>query len=540
MAGDDENGGGGDLGREQTVPSMRMPFGTEVVNEPMRDVALPSAPPVPMARETAIVEDDLTTIDDDPPTELTEDDEATERPPEPAEGTQPIDGSAHPPEAELMLDGVVLAERYLLETELGRGGMGSVYAGRHLTLDVPIAVKVMLPRFARDPHWLRRFEREAKVTSKLHHRNVVRVLDYGRHDGLPFLVMEMLEGVPLSDWLFARPAPPSIAEVERIMLAIFDAFEAAHAAGIVHRDLKPDNIFLATESDGEEVVKILDFGLAHMKEPGSATLTQADMVSGTPEYMSPEQCRTLKVGPAADIYALGCVLTEMLQLEPPFVGRTHVDVMTKQMFYEPPALRRGPDAEPIPPLLERLRLDMLAKKASARPGSVAEAKRRFIEAVSPEREAELLPGRKDGAPLGARQDRAPTWDERETPPVDPDKMAGKVGLWHLVLRDDGVDEMCVMALRMRGAKVVPMTDEDAARDVDLVVVDAGPDLSTALEITRKIDDGKPVIVCLLQVSAEAMSDLIAAGASAVLGYPIQSDKLTRKVRRQLARAQRPH
>ena len=178
---------------------------------------------------------------------------------------------------------MVLGGRYRLDFELGRGGMGTVYAGRHLSLAIPIAVKVMLPRYAADPHWLRRFEREAKATSRLHQRNVVRVLDFGRHEGLPFLVMELLEGTPLSDWLVGRPSPPTLEEVAEVMLGIFDAFDAAHSEGIIHRDLKPDNVFLATESDGQQIVKILDFGLAHMTEPDSDTLTKAEMVAGTPE-----------------------------------------------------------------------------------------------------------------------------------------------------------------------------------------------------------------------------------------------------------------
>ena len=531
MSNGERDGGGSD----QTVPSLRTPFGTEVLDsEGSKRRLVPSAPPIPIPRQTAIVEEVV-------PAARPHDDAPASNGLEDSDDTEPMSTDDVPGDETPRLDGVVLGGRYRLDFELGRGGMGTVYAGRHLSLAIPIAVKVMLPRYAADPHWLRRFEREAKATSRLHQRNVVRVLDFGRHEGLPFLVMELLEGTPLSDWLVGRPSPPTLEEVAEVMLGIFDAFDAAHSEGIIHRDLKPDNVFLATESDGQQIVKILDFGLAHMTEPDSDTLTKAEMVAGTPEYMSPEQCRTLQVGPAADIYAMGCLLTEMLQLEPPFVGRTHVDVMTKQMFYEPPALRRGADAEPVPPLLERLRLDMLSKRAASRPASVREAKRRFVEALSAEAEAELLPPRKDAGPGGARQDRVPIWEAEEGDGGSPgraSRMRGEVGLWSLERRERGLDEMCTMALRARGARTRSIEGVEEMVDVDVVVLDAGSKLREALEVSRASGGVARVIVCLEEVTPEAMRELIEAGAAVVIPYPVEADKLARKVRRQLARAQR--
>jgi eukaryotic-like serine/threonine-protein kinase len=436
----------------------------------------------------------------------------------------------------LALEGTVIADRYAVTHEIGRGGMGAVYAGHHESLDVPVAIKVMLPRYAADAMWLRRFQREAKATSRLSHRNVVRVIDYGEHDGMPYLVMEKLEGCSLADWLFDRPTPPTLAEIEPIMLGIFDAFEAAHASGIVHRDLKPDNVFLARESDGESIAKILDFGLAHMAEPGAESLTKDDMVSGTPEYMSPEQCRSLKVGPAADIYAIGCVLTEMLQLEPPFLGQTHVDVMTKQMFYEPPQLQRRPDSEPIPALLERLRIDLLAKRVSQRPATVAEARRRFVEALSPAAELDLLPGRKSAPPPGDRTQRSPSWDHPAPDRAPAAAAAGRVALWCAGEAGHGVDELCMMALASRGTRIVAVSEASAAATFPVVIIDAADGLDSAVEMATAIGDQARVVVCLGEVSSDAMGQLIAAGADVVMGYPIEPHKLERKVRRQLRRA----
>lgn len=512
-----------DQGSQPTVPSLRTPFGTEVVRRDPAVPNTPSAPPVPIPRETEVVSQRSPA-----PSSIESDPSRLDTRTSPGDGA-PVFLSERPP-----IDGLVLAERYALDEVIGRGGMGTVHRGRHLTLETPIAVKVMLPKFAQDPHWLRRFEREARATSRLHHRNVVRVLDFGRHDDLPYLVMEWLEGESLADWLFARPAPPSLEEVSAIMLEILDALEAAHAEGIVHRDLKPENVFLATESDGTRVVKVLDFGLARLSEPGRATLTQDDLVSGTPEYMSPEQCRTLKVGPTADIYAMGCLLTEMLQLEPPFIGQTSVDIMTKQMFYEPPALQRGEHAEPVPPLLESLRLDMLAKRATSRPSTVAEVRERLLDALSPERHAELLPERKDAAPDGTRAERA-LWEQAAPRVATSPSLSGRAGLLRLHPHQDGVDEMALMALRARGLRVQLLERPEDAVGFDVLILDAAADLPRALEIAQELAETR-VLVCLQHVSPEAMSGLIAAGAAAVLAYPIEGDKLAGKIRRQLARA----
>src|SRR6185503_10303200 len=127
------------------------------------------------------------------------------------------------------------------------------------------------------------------------------------------------EGRSLGRYLDSLTKPPPLAEVVSILSMLFDAIAIAHTYGIVHRDLKPDNVFL-TELAGEKIVKVLDFGLAHVDDARDAgpTLTSKDVVAGTPDYMSPEQCRSLAVGPSADLYAMGCIMTTLLQLHPPF------------------------------------------------------------------------------------------------------------------------------------------------------------------------------------------------------------------------------
>src|SRR5262249_50324119 len=157
-------------------------------------------------------------------------------------------------------------------------------------------------------------------------------------------------------------------QVRAILLDLCDAFEAAHARGIVHRDLKPENILL-TESNGKRTAKVVDFGLAHVELPyeEGPTLTKPDTMAGAPQYMSPEQCHSLRVGPSTDLYAMGCVLTALLQGQPPFKGKTSIEIIAAHLFLPPPPLSRPSEAEPVPAELERLRLDLLAKEPERRP-----------------------------------------------------------------------------------------------------------------------------------------------------------------------------
>jgi serine/threonine-protein kinase len=306
--------------------------------------------------------------------------------------------------------GRVVAGRYRLLRPLGSGGMGEVYVADHLTLGIRVAVKTMHEHVAAEPENIRRFAREAHAVSKLSHPNVVRVLDCGEDNGLLYIAMELLEGAALSDWIGQMRELPPLADVADILTQTLNALELAHASGIVHRDLKPENIFLL-QAGGKRLVKVLDFGLAHVEDPrdGASKLTKTDSFAGTPEYMSPEQCRSLAVGPSTDIYAVGCILTTLLQKSPPFTGAAIFDITSMHMFLPVPPLKRPAGAEPVPPLLDRLRLDLLSKSPSKRPGSAAEVRVRLAEAMSPEASAARLPSRKSEAGLGDREDRIPDW-----------------------------------------------------------------------------------------------------------------------------------
>jgi serine/threonine protein kinase len=439
--------------------------------------------------------------------------------------------------------GDVLAEKYELVRLLGVGGMGQVFKGQHLTLGVPVAVKVMHPHIAAQRDYVRRFAREAHAASLLSHPNVVRVLDFGEDQGLLFLVMEYLHGRSLGRWLDEQRGLPPLREVEAIMTALFEAFEVAHAYGIVHRDLKPDNVHL-TEVGHQRVVKVLDFGLAHVDDARDAgpSLTKKDMIAGTPEYMSPEQCRSLKVGPSADLYSLGCILTELLQLRPPFRGNASIDVIARHMFSPPPALTRPPDAEPVPPLLERLRLDLLAKAPEKRPRDAAEAKARLREAMSPEATAERLPERKVEIAAGTRAERAPTWESgHETPTRRVEAPESQeIGLWRLAQIDGGVGPQCETGLASLGLLAVPVqTAADAAAEgLAAVTIDAADDLDGARRALADLKKAAPacrVVVCAAGLTTERMNALVAAGAADVVRYPVTPDVLGKKLARVLRR-----
>lgn len=438
------------------------------------------------------------------------------------------------------LIGRVLDGRYRLDRLLGVGGMGQVYAGLHLSLDVPIAVKVMHPSIAAIEENVVRFRREARASSLLRHRNVVRVLDFGDVDGVLYIVMEYLEGAPLGALLGREGPLLSLLEVEEITDQILAALEAAHSLGIVHRDLKPDNVFLTEEPGGERVVKVVDFGLALVEEarPSGERLTQADAVAGTPLYMSPEQCHSLDVTFSTDLYALGCILTEMLQAAPPFEGRTPMDVITKQLFMPPPPLRRPTSAEAVPTLLERLRNDLLAKAPDRRPGSATEARRRLEQAMDGDAAAKVLPGRQRDGRLG-RELRAPSWSARDAArSVAVTAGRGGDACAIGVARLDGaigapalVDDACVLALRAAGFDAA----FDRAEGEVAVILDAGADVAGAQRWLGSEARGRaPVIVCI-RCSVTDLPTLIAAGAAEVLvatrGTGVESTALIKRLER---------
>ena len=330
-----------------------------------------------------------------------------------------------------------LAGRYRLDEVIGRGGMSTVYRGTDLALDRVVAVKVALdPLVEQSPIYLERFRREANAAAAIDHPGVVTVYDAGADGPTRFIVMEFVHGRSLADILRER-SPLEPAEAADIAAQAADALSAAHARGIVHRDIKPGNIMVTPDGS----VKVLDFGIARAVDSG--TLTQTATVLGTSAYMSPEQALGQPADARSDIYSLGCVLYEMLTGEPPFRAEVAAAVMHQHVRVQPkPASERNPA---VPPALNALVMEMLAKAPGDRPQTAAEVRDRLRQAVgNPAAEDEALatlamapppappPPVIAPEPLEARPSAEPPAPKRRQPRPSappPARSRSRTGLW---------------------------------------------------------------------------------------------------------------
>jgi eukaryotic-like serine/threonine-protein kinase len=269
----------------------------------------------------------------------------------------------------------ILLDRYEVLAPLGAGGMGEVYRARDNRLHREVAVKVLPEAFAGDGEALARFEREARAIAALSHPNLLAIYDFGADGGVSFAVTELLHGQTLRAALAAGGLPWR--KAADLAAALAEGLAAAHSRGIVHRDLKPENVFVTAENR----IKILDFGLARWvrddaagteatSAPTTPDPTRPGTVLGTVGYMSPEQVRGEPAGPASDLFAFGCVLSEMLTGRPAFTGASTFDRMAAILRDEPaPPSRESPD---VPPELDDLVARCLQKSPARRPASAAE------------------------------------------------------------------------------------------------------------------------------------------------------------------------
>ncbi len=240
-------------------------------------------------------------------------------------------------------EGALLAGKYRIERVLGVGGMGAVVAARHLQLDTKVAIKFLLPTMLGNEEAVSRFAREARAAVKITSEHVARVFDVGTLEGgAPYMVMEFLEGGDLAAWLQQRGPLPVEQAVEFVLQACV-AVADAHGLGIVHRDLKPANLFCVLRSDGQFLIKVLDFGISKLTDPGASgagmSVTQTSAVMGSPLYMSPEQMQSPRgVDSSTDIWALGVVLFELLTGTVPFGGETFGEIAVKVATLPPPPM----------------------------------------------------------------------------------------------------------------------------------------------------------------------------------------------------------
>jgi tRNA A-37 threonylcarbamoyl transferase component Bud32 len=269
---------------------------------------------------------------------------------------------------------------WVVERELGRGGMGAVYAVVHEEIGKRAALKVVHKQLLTPGFNVERILLEAKVVNQVGHPNIVDIFETGTlEDGRPYIVMERLEGEPLSQR--ADNSKIQADQVIAILLQVCDALVAAHAAGVIHRDLKLDNIFLVDNPDDPNTpkVKLLDWGIAKIINHDVRHTVEGQLV-GTPQYLSPEQARGAEVGPESDVYSLGVLAYELFVEQLPFEAETSAEIMVMHLRATPP-----PPSElwpEIPALLEHLLLAMLAKQTEQRPSMLEVA--RHLEAVRDE------------------------------------------------------------------------------------------------------------------------------------------------------------
>jgi serine/threonine protein kinase len=298
------------------------------------------------------------------------------------------------------LVGQTLTEKYRIEELINEGGMGAVYRATHILMDKTVAIKVLHPALAADDKIVARFSREARAASRISHPHALNVTDFGEAEsGVVFLVMEYLKGQTLKE-VIHNESPMPLPRVVEIIRQICGALEAAHAEGVVHRDLKSDNIMLI-DIGGGDWAKVLDFGIAKITEKvgQDPALTAPNLIIGTPQYMSPEQCsQAAEIDSRSDIYSLGVILYEMLVGHVPFTGESPTAIMMKHLQEPPPSVLE--ERKDLPAAVGRVVTRAMAKRPEDRFQTVSDLSEELASA------AEEDPAASSASSVAASTERA--------------------------------------------------------------------------------------------------------------------------------------
>ena len=298
------------------------------------------------------------------------------------------DGFADILERRTLEPGDVVGRHYQLLEVLGGGAMGHVFVAENRAIGSRVAVKVLKPELLANPEFRQRFQHEAQAVGSIEHPNVARFLDVVVGDPT-FLVMEYVPGPTLA-MVLARERAMSIPRALHLATRLCWGLDAAHAAGVIHRDLKPANVILTADRELGETPKLIDFGLAKIAAvAGAEQLTRSGQIIGTPTYMSPEQIAGREVDGRSDVYALACLLYEMIAGRPPFVGDDDVQTLYRQLHEPPEPLSRH--AAAVPATLDRVLARALSKKPDERYASMQELARALNGAVERRRDADAPP-----------------------------------------------------------------------------------------------------------------------------------------------------
>ncbi|HEY0986885.1 MAG TPA: protein kinase, partial [Kofleriaceae bacterium] len=312
-----------------------------------------------------------------------------------------------------------IAGRYRMLAKLGEGGMGAVFRAEQISLKRTVAVKLLRPDVLGNQLLLRRFNAEAEAVAKLNHPNTVNIYDFGQDtDGTLFIAMEFIEGRSLRTVIQTEaPLPPRRALAIAIQVAA--SLSDAHARSIVHRDLKPDNVMLQDRGRERDIARVLDFGIAKLRDDNRATqmqMTQQGDMLGTPQYMAPEQIRAELIDGRTDVYSLGCLLYEMVTARLPHEATTVLALLSKHLLEQPvPPSQRRPELG-LPPALDALILAAMAKDPRSRPPTMdafSEQLSALLQSLPPDPRGAAHPA---GGPPIASLPTAATGISSATPP----------------------------------------------------------------------------------------------------------------------------
>jgi serine/threonine protein kinase len=278
------------------------------------------------------------------------------------------------------LIGLIIDNRYRIVDLIGRGGMGAVYRVEHVKMGKIMAMKILHGELSQQGDLTRRFRREAETVSRLSHFNTVSVFDFGSDKGMMYLVMEYIEGRDLREVLL-EDGPLPATRCYRVLIQVCSALTEAHEKGIIHRDLKPENILVGKRDEREDFVKVLDFGLAKLKDMHRTKITEQGSLVGTPYYMAPEHIRGDGVDQRSDIYALGAVMYKLLTGDPPFAAPTAMGIISKHLTQPPPRPSAASPDLSIPERADEICLKAMAKVPEARYASANEMRRALADAL---------------------------------------------------------------------------------------------------------------------------------------------------------------
>ena len=424
--------------------------------------------------------------------------------------------------------GTVVGGRFEVQSKIGEGGMGSVYRATQDKLGRQVALKVIKRTYAAKKSARRRFEREARVAAALKHPNAVEIYDFGEHEDTLYLAMELLEGETLRAYVDEDKPPLSLRRAAKIGGDIADVLVSAERVGLTHRDLKPENVLLDRSHDGVERTVVVDFGLAFIQEDEtSGRMTREGVVTGTPDYMSPEQARGTEITPSADVYALGCMLYEMLTAFPPFDGDAAV-ILSRHLFVAPAPIRNAFPELRVPGALDELILRMLSKAPEDRPS--AQTVRDALRALDPDAPERTGGQSVDGRLLGraARMvSQAPaTSRHSERPVVTSARLS--------VATTQPVSDDFELALAANGISVVTFEADSTPRNAAAIFA---PNASEQ-EVATLSASGLPVITDAESSDVTRLTAMLRAGAADIVIRPCAPDDVATKIVRAVKRASR--